>query len=490
MLATLHQNQNISLFDHPSIKASYILVVLPKQEKFPKKHYIPGEESLNQLLLRRGMKLTDLNETPVCANLQNGELCTWVMLDSAQPVFNQQTTMRKAMKLLLQENPLEVHIVILGNTQQKKSFAECALYVAWVNGAALPVRKNKPARKPLTKINLYGYEDNGNFKMQRALAEGNLLARGLTVLPANELTPQTYRQQIKKLAESEGWKYQEYDISKLKDMGAGAFVAVAQGSDTEDAAIVHLQHHSNQNTKLKNVALVGKGICFDTGGHNLKPARSMKGMHEDMNGSAVALGILLAATRAEIPVKIDCWLAIAQNHISPRAYKQNDVITALSGLSIEIIHTDAEGRMVLADTLTLAGKQKPDLIIDFATLTGSMQTALGSRYSGIFSNRNELSQKAVTAGNNCGERVCVFPMDPDYEESLESTIADIKQCELDGDFDHILAACFLQKFVADIPWLHMDLSASSHKGGLGAVDSEITGFGVCWGIELLRSLYS
>lgn len=491
MLATLHQNQNISLFDHPSIKASYILVVLPKQEKLSKKHPIPGEESLHQLLLRRDMKLTDLCETPVCANLQNGELCSWVMLDSAQPVFNQQTAMRKAMKLLLQENPAEIHIVTLGTTQQKRSFAECALYVAWVNGATLPVRKNKPVRKPLTKINLYGYKDNENFKMQRALAEGNLLARGLTVLPANELTPKTYRQQIKKLADSEGWKYQEFDFNKLKEMEAGAFVAVAQGSDTEDAAIVHLQHHVNRNTQHKSIALVGKGICFDTGGHNLKPARYMQGMHEDMNGSAVALGILLAATRAEIPINIDCWLAIAQNHISPRAYKQSDVITALSGVSIEIVHTDAEGRMVLADTLTLASRQKPDLIIDFATLTGSMKIALGSRYSGVFSNLGELSQKAVTAGSNCGERVCVFPMDKDYEESLESTIADIKQCELDGEFDHILAACFLQKFVADdTPWLHMDLSASSHKGGLGAVDSEITGFGVSWGIELLRELYS
>ncbi len=214
----------------------------------------------------------------------------------------------------------------------------------------------------------------------------------------------------------------------------------------------------------------------------------MQGMHEDMNGSAVALGILLAATRAEIPVKIDCWLAIAQNHISPQAYKQNDIISALSGLSIEIVHTDAEGRMVLADTLTLATKLKPDLIIDFATLTGSMKTALGSRYSGIFSNRDDLTQKAISAGKKSGERVCAFPMDIDYEESLESNIADIKQCELGGDFDHILAACFLRKFVNDTPWLHMDLSASSHKNGLGAVDSEITGFGVSWAIEFLSHI--
>ncbi|QOJ23303.1 MAG: leucyl aminopeptidase family protein [Gammaproteobacteria bacterium] len=485
MLASLFQN--ISALDQ-SVKASHTLVVLPKLEKLPKKYDIPGEESLSKLLSRREMQLTDLTTTPVSANLSNGELCAWVMIDTNQPVFEQQTTLRKAVKLLLEENPAELHIAVYGTTPQRKNFSALAVYVSWVNGAVLPVRKNKPSRKPLVKIFLYGYKDAGNFTLQRAQAEGNLLARGLTALPANELTPQTYRQQIKRLAENEGWKYQEYDLQKLKEMGAGAFVAVAQGSDTEDAAIVHLQYRCKQNSHNKTIAIVGKGICFDTGGHNLKPARHMQGMHEDMNGSAVALGILLAATRAEIPIKIDCWLAIAQNHISPRAYKQNDIITALSGLSIEIVHTDAEGRMVLADTLVLANKSKPDLIIDFATLTGSMKIALGSRYSGIFSNRDELSQQAVSAGKESGERVCVFPIDSDYEESLESSVADIKQCELDGEFDHILAARFLQHFVDDTPWLHMDLSASSHKGGLGAVDSEITGFGIGWAIEFLKNI--
>ncbi len=486
MLASL--TQNLSPIDQ-STKASHLLVILPKLEKIPKKYAIPGEESLKKLLLRREILLTDLQNTPVSATLADGELCTWVMIDSGEPIFNQQTLIRKAIKLLLIENPSEVYIAVYGTTHQKKCFSELAVYSAWVNGAILPARKKKPMRKPLAKIFLHGYQDDKNFTSQRALAEGNLLARGLTVLPPNELTPKTYRQQIKKLAENEGWKYQEFDLSILKEIGAGAFIAVAQGSDSEDAAIIHLQHHSGQNSQhKKSIAIVGKGICFDTGGHNLKPARYMRGMHEDMNGSAVALGILLAITRAEIPIKIDCWLAIAQNHIGPHAYKQNDIITALNGLSIEIVHTDAEGRMVLADTLTLATKLKPDLIIDFATLTGSMRTALGSRYSGIFSNRDELCEKAITAGKKSGERVCVFPMDADYEESLESTTADIKQCEIDGDFDHILAACFLRHFVNDIPWIHMDLSACNHKDGLGAVDSEVTGFGVNWAVELLKNI--
>jgi len=184
---------------------------------------------------------------------------------------------------------------------------------------------------------------------------------------------------------------------------------------------------------------VGKGIFFDTGGHNLKPAKYMHGMHEDMNGSAVCLGILLAATELKLPLNIDCWLAIAQNHISPQAYKQNDIVTALNGTTIEIMHTDAEGRMVLADTLTLAARNKPDVMFDFATLTGSMHVALGSRYSGVLANRADLLTQAIEAGKASGERVCAFPLDEDYEAALDSKIADIKQCTLDGEADHGVA---------------------------------------------------
>jgi leucyl aminopeptidase len=189
-------------------------------------------------------------------------------------------------------------------------------------------------------------------------------------------------------------------------------------------------------------------------------------------------------------VNVDAWLAIAQNHIGPRAYKQNDVVTALDGTTIEIVHTDAEGRMVLSDALTLAVRSKPDAILDFATLTGSMKTALGNRYCGIFSNREALIEVAVAAGRVTGERVHPFPMDADYDSALDSTIADVKQCSLEGQADHILAARLLQRFVKEVPWLHMDLSASTCTGGLGASASEVTGFGVAWGLEMLAGISS
>lgn len=465
-----------------TFSATHLLVLMPKAKALSKD--IPHGDLLATTLKRRDMKIEDFAKSSVTANTANGGLVSWVMMDASKDTFGLQTQVRKAMQPLLDEHPKELSIVVTGMNAQRE--AELAVYGAWVNGALLPVSKKKCERKALQKIALYGCGDNKAFDALKAQAAGNLLCRELTVLPPNELTPGAYRQRVKKLAQENKWKHEEFDMKALRKMGAGAFVAVAQGSHDEDAAIVHLTY---KHPKAKQtVALVGKGICFDTGGHNLKPSRYMLNMHEDMNGSAVSLGILLAASQQKLPVNIDCWLALAQNHIGPKAYKQNDIVKALNGTHIEVMHTDAEGRMVLADTLTLASRAKPNLMIDFATLTGSMAMALGARYSGVFATTDELAQRAVSTSKQVGERLCAFPQDEDYEPALDSKVADIKQCTLDGDADHILATRFLKRFVEkDTPWLHVDLSASRCEGGLGAVASEVNGFGVAWGLRMLQA---
>ncbi len=479
MLAQLTQSNSLP----GTLPDAHLLVLLPKGKTLPQD--VPQHDLLLAVLERRALKIEELT-APVAANMADGSLVVWLMLDFSLSIFAIQTQVRKALQLLLDEHPGNISIVVQGDQTQRRQAAQTVVYAAWVNGASLPVRKKKDQRKPLQKIALYGFSDGKKFAALKAQAEGNLLCRTLTVLPPNELTPGQYRQRVKKLAKQHAWKHEEFDMKKLRKMAAGAFVAVAQGSADDDAAIVHLSY---KHPKAKQtVALVGKGICFDTGGHNLKPARYMHGMHEDMNGSAVALGILLAATQQKLAVNIDCWLALAQNHISPKAYKQNDIVTALNGTTIEIMHTDAEGRMVLADTLTLAARAKPQLMIDFATLTGSMAVALGARYSGVLGNRAALLQQAVLAGQQTGERLCAFPLDEDYEAALDSKVADIKQWTLDGEADHILAGRFLQRFVDDVPWLHVDLSASRCAGGLGSVASDVTGFGVGWGMRILQQL--
>ncbi len=480
MLAQLTASTSLPKIPGPA----HLLVLLPVGKSLPRE--VPHRELLAAVLKRRGMKIGELASAPVAANAADGCLIAWAMLDFSKAIFALQTQARKAVQLLLGEQPAGITIVVQGDATQRRQAAEAAVYAAWVNGAQLPLHKKKSdQRRPLRKIALYGFAVTKAFAILKAQAEGNLLCRTLTVLPPNELTPALYRKRVRVLAKQNSWQIKEFDLKALRKIGAGAFVAVAQGSHEEDAAIVHLSY---KHPKAKQtVALVGKGICFDTGGHNLKPARHMHGMHEDMNGSAVVLGILLAATRLQLQVNIDCWLAIAQNHISPKAYKQNDIVTALNGTAIEIMHTDAEGRMVLADTLTLASRKNPDMMIDFATLTGSMHVALGNRYCGVLGNRDALLQKAVQAGRQSGERLCAFPMDDDYEAALDSRVADIKQCTLEGEADHILAALFLKRFLDhDVPWLHVDLCASRCEGGLGSVAGDVTGFGVSWGLRMLQ----
>ncbi|MBI4938397.1 MAG: leucyl aminopeptidase family protein [Nitrosomonadales bacterium] len=463
------------------LSARHLLVLLPKEKVLSGD--VPHTGLLKAVLARRGMKADELAKSPVSANAGNGALVAWAALEFTNDVFTLQTQVRKGVQLLLDEKPDTLAIAVLGDETQRGRAAELAVYAAWVNGAPLPSHKKKNGLRPLQKIELSGFGGKKIFSALNAQAEGNLLCRSLTMLPPNELTPAAYRARIAELARQHGWQREEFDMKKLRKIGAGAFVAVAQGSADEDAAIVRLRY--THPRARQTVALVGKGICFDTGGHNLKPARHMHNMHEDMNGSAVVLGILLAATLNKLPVNLDCWLALAQNHISPKAYKQSDIVTALNGTTIEVIHTDAEGRMVLADTLTLAARARPDWMIDFATLTGSMATALGARYSGVLGNRDELVQRAVSVGKQCGERLCAFPLDDDYEAALDTKVADIKQCTLEGEADHILATRFLKRFVDDTPWLHVDLSASRCEGGLGIVASEVNGFGVAWGLGML-----
>jgi leucyl aminopeptidase len=269
-------------------------------------------------------------------------------------------------------------------------------------------------------------------------------------------------------------------------MGAGAFLAVAQGNSDDSAAIVQLRYRPRGKTEKPALTLVGKGIIFDTGGTNLKPFNSMLDMHIDMGGSAVAVGTLLTASRMKLEHSVDCWLAITENRTGPTAYKPQDVVTALNGKSIQTIHTDAEGRMALADVLVLASKDRPKVIVDYATLTGACVNALTTRYSGVFTNRPNLHPVLKKAGRDSGERVWPFPIGKEFLEELKSETADIKQCSPNGGGDHMLAASFLHEFIDDrCAWVHVDLSACSRKGGLGHIPTEITGFGVRFSMNLI-----
>jgi len=357
--------------------------------------------------------------------------------------------------------------------------------------------KSKPKpRERLVRIDIASVKKLPDLDLALATAAGNNLARWLTALPPNTLDARGYRRLLQELSRRLRLNFKFYGESALKRLGAGAFLAVSRGNGTRDAGIVRLSYRprgaksraaKSRAAAAPAISLVGKGICFDTGGTNLKPHKSMLDMHTDMEGSAVAVGSLYALHALRSPLAVDCWLAITENRIGPLAYKPQDVVRAHNGTTIQVIHTDAEGRMVLADALSLAAAKKPRGIIDYATLTGACVYALTERYSGAFTNRPEQRDLIESAGNSSGERVWCFPMDADFDTDLESSVADILQCAADGKGDHILAARFLNRFVPkEIAWLHLDLAAGSRHGGLAHIATEITGFGVRYTLDLLQ----
>ena len=449
-----------------------------------------GEFLWSRWRLRNDGKQAPRKDTrKVCvADLPNpcGAHVSFLFLPADVDSFQLLTWARKSVAAHRDFRPRRIALVFSGYAPADADrFAEAWLSAALASHSALPQwKKEKPRGSRLRKILLCGASARESWKQGLAEAEGNALARGLSALPGNVLTPGKYRRHLERMSKEHGWSMDCYGMEELARRNAGAFLAVAQGSPDKDAAIVRLRYRPL--LKTSPIALVGKGICYDTGGVNLKPAQYMYGMHEDMQGSAVALGTLLALTRLKYKRPVECWLALASNHIGSRAYKPNDVVVAMNGVSIEIVHTDAEGRMVLADTLAMASASKPALIMDYATLTGACVQAIGKSYSGVLTNRPGWWQDLISLGAACGERVWPFPLDEDYDQELRSEVADVKQCSLRGEADHILAARFLRRFVGKgIPWLHFDLSSSRRKGGLAHVSTATTGFGVRYGVRLL-----
>jgi leucyl aminopeptidase len=454
-----------------------LLLVVPTES--PAFDVLPGADALAREHARRprtagGVYTAVLGDTRVYVG---------VAAPDATP-FQQLALAGKLAKDLAARAPRTVGIASLLQGATAIGHVEAALAAVLAAAEPQPAFRSKPvpAWTPRSVL-VFGEADTARVA---AIEHGAHLVRWLTALPPNVLHPRTYRTAVARLARERGWTMQVHDERALARAGCGAFLAVVRGSARRDAAIVHLRYRPRGTAKRAPVALVGKGLCFDTGGTNLKPAKSMLDMHADMAGSAVALGILDALTELGHEGPVDAWLAIAENRIGPAAYTQNEIVTAANGTTIQVMHTDAEGRMALADTLALAGRTRPAAIVDFATLTGACVHALTERYSGAFTNRRELRDPVERAGEASGERVWTFPSPPDYDEDLESTSADVVQCLIDGKGDHIYAARFLQRFVPqDVPWVHVDLSSAHRPGGLAHVHSPFTGFGVRFGTQLL-----
>jgi leucyl aminopeptidase len=386
--------------------------------------------------------------------------------------------------------PQRIAIIAPTTTSNRAAWQE-ALYAALAaHSFQLPADKSgNTARKALATVDAFGDSALDRARAERT-AEANNLVRHLTALPPNVLDASAYRRVLATLARRHGLKLRWYSESNLARLGAGAFLAVSRGNPRRDAGIAHLSYTPRRKAAKAgarpDLALIGKGILFDTGGTNLKPHKYMLDMHTDMAGSAVALATIVAAAQLRAPVALDAWLAITENNIGPKAYRPQEVVRALNGTTIQVIHSDAEGRMALADTLALAARRKPRAMIDFATLTGACVYALTERMSGLLATDEAFAQRALAASAASGERLWQFPLPDDYDTDIESATADIAQCPVEGKGDHILATRFLKRFVPDdIPWAHVDLSSATRRGGLAHVPTEITGFGARFALALV-----
>jgi leucyl aminopeptidase len=314
------------------------------------------------------------------------------------------------------------------------------------------------------------------------IADGVVLARDLVNEPANVLHPGEFARRASGLR-SLGVVVEVLDVAAMKKLGMGALVAVGQGSAHESRLVVMRWNGGKRGADP--VAFIGKGVCFDSGGISIKPAQGMEDMKGDMAGAACVVGLMHALAVRKAKVNAVGVIGLVENMPDGKAQRPGDIVTSMSGQTIEIINTDAEGRLVLADVLHYVNKRfKPRFMIDLATLTGAIMVALGQEYAGLFSNDDRLVERLTKAGEATGERVWRMPLGPEYDKIIDSKFADMKNSG--GRFaGSITAAQFLQRFVNKTPWVHLDIAGTA----LGSPQTDINkSWSAGWGVRLLDRL--
>ena len=333
----------------------------------------------------------------------------------------------------------------------------------------------------LISINIVGNRNKLSIQDQlkfKALEEGTFYARDLVSEPGNILHPDEYAKRINSLKKI-GLKVNIYDEKKLKKLGMNALLGVGQGS-IRGSYLVTIEWNGLKNSS-KPLAFVGKGVCFDTGGISLKPAKFMEDMTYDMAGSAVVVGLMKNLALRKAKVNAVGVVGLVENMPGGNAQRPGDIVKSYSGKTIEVLNTDAEGRLVLADALTFTEKKfKPKFMVDLATLTGAIIVALGSEYAGLFSNDDKLSKQIVNAGEKVEEKVWRMPLHRNFDKLINSKNADMQNINYVGGAGSTTAAQFLQRFILNkTPWAHLDIAGMAFSKYGGALNSGgATGFGV------------
>ncbi len=330
-------------------------------------------------------------------------------------------------------------------------------------------------------INVLGNKNKPSSQNQlkfKAIEEGTFYARDLVSEPGNILHPDEYAKRLN-LLKKDGLKITIYDQKKLKKMGMNALLGVGMGS-IRGSYLVTLEWNGAKDNS-KPLAFVGKGVTFDTGGYSLKPARFMEDMTYDMAGSAAVVGLMKSLALRKAKINAVGVVGLVENMVSGVAQRPGDIVKSYSGKTIEVLNTDAEGRLVLADALTFTEKKfKPKFIVDLATLTGAIIVCLGSEYAGLFSNDDKLSKQILNAGNTVEEKLWRMPLHKNYDKLMNSKNADMQNINYVGGAGSTTAAQFLQRFILNkTPWAHLDIAGMAFSKYGGALNSGgATGFGV------------
>ncbi len=347
-------------------------------------------------------------------------------------------------------------------------------------------------RKIIYSIELFIKKNQINFNKNKrfiSLLEGSNFTKDLVSEPGNVLHPDEYAQRLKKLRKF-GLKVNIYDQKKLKKMGMNALLGVGQGS-IRGSYLVTIEWNGSK-MKKNPLAFVGKGVCFDTGGISLKPAKFMEDMTYDMAGSAVVVGLMKNLALRKAKVNAIGVVGLVENMPGGNAQRPGDIVKSYSGKTIEVLNTDAEGRLVLADALTFTEKKfRPKFIIDLATLTGAIIVSLGSEYAGLFSNDDKLSKQIFNSGKKVDEKVWRMPLHKNYDKLMNSKNADMQNINYVGGAGSTTAAQFLQRFILNkTPWAHLDIAGMAFSKYGGALNSEgATGFGVRLLNQLIEDNY-
>ncbi|GEO84553.1 MULTISPECIES: leucyl aminopeptidase [Alphaproteobacteria] len=325
------------------------------------------------------------------------------------------------------------------------------------------------------------------FADAEAVAEGVILARNLVNEPANVLGPEEFADTAKKL-ETLGVEVEILGEKDMKKLGMGALLGVAQGSVRPPRLVV--MHWKGGKSKDKPIAFVGKGVVFDTGGISIKPAAGMEEMKGDMGGAAAVTGLMHTLAARKAKANVVGIIGLVENMPDGNAQRPGDIVTSMSGQTIEVINTDAEGRLVLADALWYCNDRfKPEFMVNLATLTGAVLVALGNLHAGLFSNDDGLSEKLLAAGLATNERLWRLPMGKDYDKMIDSKFADMKNSS-GRHAGSITAAQFLKRFVKDTPWAHLDIAGTAMASPADEINQSWgSGFGVRLLDELVRANY-